>query len=42
LGDGTSQEHGTCLMDAIMKTIQNICNVWTQDMLDSFGKGGEK
>ncbi len=39
MGDGTSQEHGTCLMDAKMKRIQNICNVRTQDTLDNFGKG---
>jgi len=42
LGDGTSQEHGTCLMDAKMKRIQNVCNVRTQDTLGRFGKGGEK
>jgi hypothetical protein len=29
-------------MDAKLKRIQNICNVRTQDMLGSFGKGGEK
>ncbi len=38
MGDGTSQEHGTCLMDAKMKRIQNKCSVRTQDTLDNFGE----